>query len=134
MAAAGFGSLFALLALLYLDLFMNWPLLETPWKDFGILTFVILFFFAVGLLPFIDNFSNIGGFCCGIVMGLILVPRISFGKWDYRRKVIAFCLAIPAFIAMYFCVFWFFYAGANANYCSWCQVIDCVPAGTSWCA
>ena len=133
-SVAGFGAIYSLLALLYLDLYMNWPLLERPWVDWSILTSMVVLFLLLGILPFIDNFSNIGGFVCGTVTGLILVPRISFGKWDRRRKIIALCLAVPTLFVMYFLAFWYFYAGDTFNSCSWCQVIDCVPQGTSWCA
>jgi hypothetical protein len=126
--------MFAVLAILYLDLFMNWPLLETPWRDWFVLTLIVFFLLAIGLLPFIDNFANVGGFVCGILVGLIIIPRISFGKWDRRFKIAALVLAVPTLITVYFLAFYFFYKGDTVNSCSWCQIIDCIPQGTSWCS
>ena len=126
--------MYSIIALLYLDLFMNWPLLEHPWRDWLMLTLIVLFFLAVGLLPFIDNFALIGGFFIGILAGIILVPRISFGKWDGRRKKIAVLIAIPLLIVSYFLAFWFFYDGKDTNTCPWCVLIDCIPQGTNWCS
>lgn len=127
------GPLFAILGLLYLDLFQNWPLLLNPWRWFIILTIIVVILLGVGLLPFIDNYSHMGSFGMGILTGLIFVPSISFGKWDGRRKKIAMGLSIPVVILLYFGAFYAFIDGKDTNTCKYCSVLDCVPPESSFC-
>lgn len=126
--------MFALLGLLYLDLFQNWPVIIKPWRWFLILTAIILILFGIGLLPMIDNYCHLGSFMMGILLGLVFVPHVSFGVWDGRRKKIAMGLAIPIIIMCFFGVFYAFYDGNDTNYCSWCTGFDCVPPGSEWCS
>lgn len=68
------GSLFGLIALDLLDLLFNWSVYENPYRTLilHIVEFVISF--VIGLLPGLDNFSHIGGFCMGLVMGTAVLP------------------------------------------------------------
>ncbi|KAF1359651.1 rhomboid-domain-containing protein [Lizonia empirigonia] len=67
------GSLFGILALTLLDLFYNWSARRSPVKDLLFLLLDIAISFVLGLLPGLDNFSHIGGFCMGIVLGICLL-------------------------------------------------------------
>lgn len=67
------GSLFGILALTLLDLFYNWAARRSPVKDLLFLLLDIAIAFVLGLLPGLDNFSHIGGFCMGIVLGICLL-------------------------------------------------------------
>jgi len=133
-SVAGTGPLFAILGLLYLDLFQNWPIILQPWKWFSILTVIILLLLGIGLLPIIDNFVHLGAFMMGILTGVVLVPHISFGKWDGRIKKIAMVVAIPIIALLFFAVFYTFYDSHNTNYCEYCGAFDCVPPNSAWCS
>lgn len=52
------GALFGLVACLLLDLLQNWKLIVRPWFELFKLVLVILLSFALGLLPYIDNFAQ----------------------------------------------------------------------------
>ncbi|KAL1647600.1 hypothetical protein SLS61_007230 [Didymella pomorum] len=67
------GSLFGILALTLLDLFYNWSSRRSPIKDLLFLLLDIAIAFVLGLLPGLDNFSHIGGFLMGIVLGICLL-------------------------------------------------------------
>ncbi|KAH7385908.1 rhomboid family-domain-containing protein [Pyrenochaeta sp. MPI-SDFR-AT-0127] len=67
------GSLFGVLALTLLDLFYNWSTRRSPVKDLLFLLLDIAIAFVLGLLPGLDNFSHIGGFLMGIVLGICLL-------------------------------------------------------------
>lgn len=67
------GSLFGILALTLLDLFYNWSSRRSPVKDLLFLLLDIAIAFVLGLLPGLDNFSHIGGFLMGIVLGICLL-------------------------------------------------------------
>lgn len=71
-------------------------LLLLIWFQFAalaLLLFICIINFALGLLPYIDNFSSLGGFLSGILLGFVLLfsPRISRaaqkgGLFEYSVK------------------------------------------------
>ncbi|KAL5119615.1 hypothetical protein ACEQ8H_002461 [Pleosporales sp. CAS-2024a] len=67
------GSLFGILALTLLDLFYNWRTRSNPVKDLLFILLDIGISFVLGLLPGLDNFSHIGGFLMGLVLGMCLL-------------------------------------------------------------
>ena len=67
------GSLFGVIAIMLLDLFYHWGERRSPWVDLAWLIFDIAISFALGLLPGLDNFSHIGGFLMGLVLGICLI-------------------------------------------------------------
>lgn len=67
------GSLFGILALVLLDLLYNWSSRPSPVKDLLFLLLDIGIAFVLGLLPGLDNFSHIGGFLMGLVLGICLL-------------------------------------------------------------
>ncbi|KAF2015048.1 rhomboid-domain-containing protein [Aaosphaeria arxii CBS 175.79] len=67
------GSLFGILALVLLDLLYNWSSRPSPVKDLLFLILDICIAFVLGLLPGLDNFAHIGGFLCGLVLGICLM-------------------------------------------------------------
>lgn len=67
------GSLFGILALNLLDLLYNWSARRSPTKDLLFLLLDIAIAFVLGLLPGLDNFSHIGGFLMGLVLGICLL-------------------------------------------------------------
>lgn len=67
------GSLFGIIALMLLDLFYHWAERRSPWVDLAWLMFDIIVSFVLGLLPGLDNFSHIGGFLMGLILGICLL-------------------------------------------------------------
>ncbi|KAL9024767.1 MAG: hypothetical protein Q9196_006269 [Gyalolechia fulgens] len=67
------GSLFGIIAWLLLDLLYHWGERKSPWIDLGWIIFDIGISFVLGLLPGLDNFSHIGGFLMGLVLGICLL-------------------------------------------------------------
>lgn len=77
------GSLYGILALLFLDLCWNWSNRQSPMKELLFLLLDVCLGFAIGLLPGLDNFSHIGGF----IMGLILGIAVLHSPIGLRRKI-----------------------------------------------
>lgn len=67
------GCLFGILAICLLDLLYTWKSRHRPMVELVIMVVTILISFVLGLLPGLDNFSHIGGFLTGLVLGLCLL-------------------------------------------------------------
>ncbi|KAI9873641.1 MAG: hypothetical protein M1830_010766 [Pleopsidium flavum] len=67
------GSLFGVLALTLLDLLYTWKERRSPWKDLAFIGLDVVISFVLGLLPGLDNFSHIGGFLMGLVLGICIL-------------------------------------------------------------
>jgi len=67
------GALFGILALNLLDLLYTWGERQSPWQDFGFIMLDVIISFVLGLLPGLDNFSHIGGFLMGLVLGICIL-------------------------------------------------------------
>ena len=67
------GSLFGILALTLLDLIYSWRERRKPARELMFLILEIVVSFVLGLLPGLDNFSHIGGFLCGLVLGICIL-------------------------------------------------------------
>ncbi|ODQ64451.1 rhomboid-domain-containing protein, partial [Nadsonia fulvescens var. elongata DSM 6958] len=67
------GSLFGIIALDLLDLIFNWETYKNPARVLLIHIVEIVISFVIGLLPGLDNFSHIGGFIIGILLGTALL-------------------------------------------------------------
>ncbi|KAH6680623.1 rhomboid family membrane protein-like protein [Halenospora varia] len=67
------GALFGVIALNLLDLIYKWDERVSPWKDFMFIMLDIVISFVLGLLPGLDNFSHIGGFFMGLVLGICIL-------------------------------------------------------------
>lgn len=83
------GAIFGLIALDLLDLLFNWKTYKDPWKSLILSMVEIVISFVIGLLPGLDNFSHIGGFIMGLLMGTALMqsPRsLRKRQRDHLRK------------------------------------------------
>ena len=67
------GCLFGILALTLLDLIYCWKERPSPIKDLMWILGDVLVSFVLGLLPGLDNFSHIGGFLMGLVLGICIL-------------------------------------------------------------
>ncbi|KAK5109287.1 hypothetical protein LTR62_007161 [Meristemomyces frigidus] len=71
------GSLFGILAINLLDLLYTWNQRRGPIKDLLFIVLDIIIAFVLGLLPGLDNFSHIGGFLMGLVLGVCILRTPS---------------------------------------------------------
>lgn len=120
-------AVFGLIAVSLVELFQAWQIIPNPKTQLAKLLAFVVVALMVGTLPYVDNWSHIGGFCFGAVSGIVFLPYITFGKWDARRKRILLVLCIPLLMIMFIVAFVMFYMIQNPNFCSWCQYINCVP-------
>jgi hypothetical protein len=150
------GSLFSIIALSLLHLLYNWKKIQFRKRRLIIHLVDIIINFILGLLPGIDNFSHVGGFSLGLLLGLVMFSspinfrrqrkqKISRNQWNHLRwyekffhnrsknnwiwrliRFIAFILAITIFVLL----IENFYS--RRIKCTWCQYISCLPVN-GWC-
>lgn len=67
------GALFGIIATLLLDLLYTWKERKSPGKELAFIALDVIVSFVLGLLPGLDNFSHIGGFLMGLVLGVCIL-------------------------------------------------------------
>jgi membrane associated rhomboid family serine protease len=67
------GALFGIIAIVLLDLLYTWKNRPKPWRELLFIMLDIAIAFVIGLLPALDNFSHIGGFLTGLVLGVCIL-------------------------------------------------------------
>ncbi|KAF7691031.1 hypothetical protein HF521_011328 [Silurus meridionalis] len=125
------GSQFGILACLFVELFQSWQILAQPWRAFAKLLCVVLFLFAFGLLPWIDNFAHICGFVSGFFLSFAFLPYISFGRMDMYRKRCQILVSLTLFVGIFsgFVVLFYVYPIK----CEWCELLTCIPLTDKFC-
>uniref|UniRef100_A0A4W4DSR1 Inactive rhomboid protein n=1 Tax=Electrophorus electricus TaxID=8005 RepID=A0A4W4DSR1_ELEEL len=125
------GSQFGILACLFVELFQSWQILAQPWRAFVKLLCVVLFLFAFGLLPWIDNFAHIGGFVSGFFLSFAFLPYISFGRMDMYRKRCQILVFLAVFVGLFAGLVVLFYVYPIK--CAWCELLTCIPLTDKFC-
>lgn len=80
------GAHFGLLAYLFAELWTNWYYLAQPWRLLVKYLVVVFVLFALGFLPWVDNFAHIGGFVCGGLLSLAFSPYFMFDPHSIEEK------------------------------------------------
>ena len=79
-------AIFGMLAVIAVELFQSWQVVPNRWWELVKLLMVIAVAFIIGTLPFVDNWSHLGGFVFGLFSAIVFLPYITFGKADLTRK------------------------------------------------
>jgi hypothetical protein len=104
----------------------SWQMYRSPVTAMCKLVLPILFLFALGLLPWFDNWGHLGGFIQGFMLSFALMPYISFGKFDRRRKIITLVVCLGASIALFIIQVVLFYS-FHLKSCEFCLYFNCIP-------
>ncbi|XP_050376737.1 RHOMBOID-like protein 8 [Argentina anserina] len=149
-AVGSSGALYGLLGATLSALIQNWDLYTNKFTALASVLLVAIGNFLLGLLPYVDNFSNFGGFVSGFLLGSVLLssPQVreevqakgGFLDNDLKSSIKAKLgqkLDRPVYRSV--CLFLFVLMlsgcliavlqGVNMNqYCTWCRYVDCVPS------
>ncbi|XP_061988299.1 inactive RHOMBOID-like protein 8 [Rosa rugosa] len=144
------GALYGLLGATLSALIQNWDLYTNKFTALTSVLLVAIGNFLLGLLPYVDNFSNLGGFLSGFLLGSALLssPQVrevvqgkgglldndlkSSIKSRFRQK-----LDRPVYRSVCLFLFVLMLAGCLVavlqgidmnQYCKWCRYVDCVPS------
>lgn len=153
------GSVFSLIALSLLDILYHWKSIKHPKIQLALHLVDIIVNLVLGLLPGVDNFSHLGGFAIGLLLGLTLLGSPMnlrrretkrmltstnnnrenlgcFKKFFHNRPKHWWTWWLVRFIAFAVTVTAFvllienFYSRRMT--CSWCKYISCLPVN-QWC-
>ncbi|ORX63804.1 rhomboid-domain-containing protein [Anaeromyces robustus] len=119
------GALYGLIACVLLDLIKNWKVIVNPVKDLIILIITIIISLGFGILPFIDNFSHIGGFIMGILVSIIILPSNKSSGQSQKTKMISIIISVLISCFLFFWTIRQFYVSNKK--CEWCQYLNCPP-------
>ncbi|XP_006816352.1 inactive rhomboid protein 1-like [Saccoglossus kowalevskii] len=126
------ASLFGILACLIVEVLQSWQLLEKPGIALLKLLGIVGVLLILGLLPWIDNFAAIGGFCSGILLAFTFLPYIYFGEFDKTRKRIQIGVCLGLYILLMILGYMVFYLYPVLD-CSWCYYFNCIPFTDNFC-
>ncbi|EPS69286.1 hypothetical protein M569_05483, partial [Genlisea aurea] len=145
------GALFGLLGAMLSGLAQNYKVYTRKLATLIAFVVIVIINAAVGLMPLVDNFSSIGGFLSGVLVGfaLRLKPRIEklhrnkAGIFEYDdedrngnrsrmlicRMDFGRCVSLVVFALLAAGGIVATFHGIDLNeYCGWCQYLDCVPS------
>jgi membrane associated rhomboid family serine protease len=133
LSVGGSGALFGLYGVLLAELLQGWRWVRRPCAELLKLCIFIIVMLVLGLLPYIDNYSQIGGFIVGVLSSFIFVPYITIGKWDRAKKLCLILSSVPFLLAFFLVGFVVFYNLPYPNFCPACRYINCVPITSNFC-
>lgn len=140
------GGIFGLIGACLADIFSNWNLLfskevdnsdeGTRFRHIKVLLWLcldILLNILIGLTPFVDNFTHLGGMVYGFLCGLSTMERLSkafFGveiNWMSKCQVVAvksFGIILSLILIIVSLVI---LANGDLESCHYCRFVSCVP-------
>ena len=119
-------AIFGLLAVVTVELFQSWQVVPNKWRELLKILFIIIAAFVIGTLPFVDNWSHLGGYIFGLLSAIIFLPYITFGKWDMARKRCLLYVSAPLLAILFVVCLIMFYTMQDTSWCSWCDDFNCV--------
>ncbi|KAJ8667386.1 hypothetical protein QAD02_009048, partial [Eretmocerus hayati] len=127
------GAHFALLATLVVEVLHCWPMLKYPRRALSKLLMIVGGLLLLGVLPWIDNYAHLFGFVFGFLAAYALMPFISFGAYDRRRKILVIWACMALIIGLFALLLGLFYSVPMYD-CELCKLFTCVPLTRDFCA
>ncbi|XP_076621524.1 rhomboid-5 isoform X2 [Colletes latitarsis] len=127
------GAHFALLATLIVEVLHCWPMLKQPRRALTKLIVILLGLLVLGILPWVDNYAHLFGFIFGFLAAYALMPFISFGHYDRRRKVWLIWICLILIVLLFTLLLTLFY-NVPVYECEVCKLFNCIPFTRDFCA
>ncbi|PPD76409.1 hypothetical protein GOBAR_DD26682 [Gossypium barbadense] len=136
------GALFGLLGAMLSELITNWTIYTNKASALLTLVVIIVINLAIGILPHVDNFTHIGGFLTGFLLGFILLPRPQLGwlehgniqvrtglksKYKPHQYVLWVASIVLLVVGLAIALVVLFREEDGNEYCTWCHYLSCVP-------
>lgn len=126
------GCQFGILSCLLVEVLQSIQMLKRPCLAVLKIGGFIVFLFILGLLPWIDNWAHVCGFLFGFLLAFSLLPYVSFGEFDRRRKIIGIILSLGGSIFLFIILVVLFYVLPLYD-CPGCQYFNCIPLTDDFC-
>ncbi|XP_048509287.1 inactive rhomboid protein 1 isoform X2 [Athalia rosae] len=127
------GAHFALLATLVVEVLNSWPMLKHPRRALSKLLISLFALLILGALPWIDNYAHLFGFVFGFLAAYAVMPFISFGRYDRRRKILLIWICLILIVGLFAMLLALFY-NVPAYECEICKLFTCIPFTKDFCA
>ncbi|XP_065898694.1 inactive rhomboid protein 1-like [Dysidea avara] len=133
------GSIMGVMAAVLVYVVWEWKKFLYPKLELSKVLLIIVFFFCLGMFPYVDNFAHLGGLIGGLLLSAMVVPFYSLFNGDLRSghkqvdklKLILIIICAPLFAIFYGALFIIFYE-AQPN-CYICQYLTCIPFSDTIC-
>lgn len=126
------GAQFGVLSCLLVEVLQSYQMYKRPHIAILKLFLPILVLFIFGLLPWFDNWAHLFGFIFGFLLAFALMPYVSFGQFDRRRKIISIIVALGSSLALFVILILIFYVAPLTD-CEACQYFNCIPFTADFC-
>ena len=111
----------------------QWPTLKYPEMAILKLVGITAVFFLAGLLPWVDNYAHLFGFIFGFLLSYALLPFVTFGVYDRRRKTILVWICLASVVFLFVGLLLLFYV-TPIHDCEVCKYFNCIPITKDFCA
>ena len=126
-AMGGISSVCGMFGVMLMELTQFWPSVKKPVLELFKILAVIIVFLGLGTLPYLDNFGTITGLIIGMLCAVILLPYVTFRRWQVKIRLILVAVVLPSLLLVMLVLFYAFYKVQTFEACSVCQLINCVP-------
>ena len=123
----GVDGMFGMIGVMLVELSQFWPSVKKPFLELAKIIALILVFLALGTLPYLDNFGMLTGLIIGMLCAVILLPYVTFRRWQMKIRLIVVMAALPSLFLVMFMLLIGFYKVQSLEGCGVCQWINCVP-------
>ncbi|XP_066588162.1 inactive rhomboid protein 1 isoform X3 [Prorops nasuta] len=127
------GAHFALFAALIVEVLNCWPMIHNPRRTLTKLIMILIILLIIGLLPWVDNYAHFFGFIFGFLASYALMPFISFGHYDRRRRILHTWICLVLIVGLFALLLTLFY-NIPAYECEICKYFTCIPITKDFCA
>ncbi|KAH0540249.1 hypothetical protein KQX54_015069 [Cotesia glomerata] len=108
-------------------------MLKHPRRALTKLILILVGFLILGVLPWVDNYAHFFGFIFGFFASYALLPFISFGEYDRRRKIILIWICFVLILGLFGLLLALFY-NIPVYECEICKLFNCIPFTRDFCA
>ncbi|BFZ18000.1 hypothetical protein BsWGS_21039 [Bradybaena similaris] len=126
------GAHFGVAACLFVEVIQSYQMFKHPHLAVFKLCLPIAFLFVLGLLPWVDNWAHLFGFFFGFLLAFSLMPYVTFGHFDKRRKLITVFACLGASVVLFAILIVIFYYAPLTD-CEWCAYFNCIPLTVEFC-